>query len=102
MSLKAVECECHEVLPVPADAVAPLRCACGRFVIIPSTEEFDGKRVLISAATLERRIGRLLAAEQLPPHCECAWCGAPEAEPIDIRLVCERSGARTKACLYCT
>lgn len=32
----------------------------------------------------------------LPPDRECVWCGAKEAEPVDIRLVCERSEYREK------
>jgi hypothetical protein len=45
--------------------------------------------VVLSAPTLERRIRRLVAAELLPPHRECAWCGSVHAELLDIRLVCE-------------
>ena len=95
MSRHAVECECHAVIPVPDGADGPLKCGCGRFVVLPSPEEFEGKSVLLSAATLERRIQRLVDAEQLPPDHECAWCGAPESEPADLRLVWERSWSRT-------
>lgn len=94
MSKRAVECECREVLPVPEGATTSLRCSCGRSVIVSLVEEFDGRSVVLSAATLERRIRRLIAVEQLPPHRECAWCGSTHAEPLDVRLVCEQTRSR--------
>lgn|GEM_PF-3705868 len=94
MSRRAVECECGERVPVPEGAESSLLCPCTRFVILPQEEEFAKNDILISASTLERRIKRLADQKLLPPDRECAWCGAKEAEPVDIRLVCERSEYR--------
>lgn len=91
MDQRAVECECGNNLPVPQDASSSLKCACGTFVILPPAEEFEGKRVVLSASTIERRIRRLIYAGELPPSSECAWCGSLHAKPVDIRLVCETS-----------
>jgi hypothetical protein len=89
MSQRTIECECRKALPVPEDTSAPLRCSCGRPAIIPPPEEFESRRVVVSAPTLERRIRRLVAAELLPPHRECAWCGSVHAGLLDVHLVCE-------------
>jgi hypothetical protein len=94
MRQRAVVCECYQLVPVSEDAGPSVKCSCGRYVIVPPTAEFADSPVLISGCTLENRVRRLLALGQLPPSRECAWCGAPEAQPFDIRLVCEESEAR--------
>lgn len=94
MSGRAVECECGELIPVTAGVPGPLRCRCGRPVVVPLPEEFDGPTVLLSAATVERRVQRLLGAGHLPAGRGCACCGSPRAGVLDVRVLCEASESR--------
>lgn len=89
MSGWAVECECGKLLPVKERTGAALRCSCGRPVIVPAAEEFYERPVLISAATVERRVRRLIVAGRLPADRECACCGSLHAGVLDTALVCE-------------
>ncbi|HEY1189684.1 MAG TPA: hypothetical protein VGE74_18700 [Gemmata sp.] len=50
--------------------------------------------MLISAATIERRIQRLAAAGRLPPGHECVGCGSRRAAALDVRIACETAENR--------
>jgi hypothetical protein len=96
MGQLAVECECGRALPVPADGRGPLVCSCGKRVVVPPPEEFQGRSVVLSAATAERRLRRLLAAGELPPMGACTACGLwDNLRVVDLWLDCERSRVRT-------
>jgi hypothetical protein len=75
-----VSCECGKCLPVTEnDAGSALTCSCGRRVIVPLLEEFRDCSLLLSSASLERRVERLIAAGVLPSTAACLQCGAADA-----------------------
>jgi hypothetical protein len=91
-----VSCECGQRLPVKAsEAGSELSCSCGRRVVVPLLEEFRDRPTLLSAATVERRVRRLIAEGELPPAGNCMRCGdVNTAEVVLINLECERYTAR--------
>lgn len=90
-----VICECGKTLSVrPAAAAPPLSCSCGRRVLIPLPEEFTHRPVVLSAASLERRVWRLDVAGELSQPGPCARCGRADACVVDGNLQCERYRAR--------
>jgi hypothetical protein len=93
-----VYCECGKCLPVTeSDAGRSLVCSCGFTVLVPLIEEFRDQPVQLSAATVERRIRRLIAAGQLPAKDACIRCGEVEATSVvSVHLVCERAEERTR------
>jgi hypothetical protein len=96
MAQLAAECECGRAVPVPADGLGPLVCPCGNRVVVPPPEEFRGRSLVLSAATVERRGRRMLAAGEVPPRGACTRCGqVPDVEPVDLWLDCEQSQVRT-------
>lgn len=90
-------CECGQCLPATEkDASTTLTCSCGRRVVVPAEEELQPGRVFLSAATLERRIQRLIAAGELPSSTACIGCGEEKmTDVVSVDLVCERYRART-------
>jgi hypothetical protein len=79
-----------------ADAGSSLTCACGRKVIVPLLEEFRDRPLLLSAATLERRVQRLIAEGELPPQGACLRCESErEAGVVNVALECEKYKTRT-------
>jgi hypothetical protein len=93
----ALECECGRALPVsPTTEAAYLSCTCGRRVIIPLADEFADQPLILSAASLERRVRRLVSVGELPPPGLCACCGRADADVVKATLVCEHSHARQK------
>jgi hypothetical protein len=90
-----VYCECGRCLPIAeGDAGSVLTCSCGRRVVVPLLEEFCDHPVLLSAATVERRVRRLIAEGVLPSTEACLRCGDGVAEPVGIDLQCERYTTR--------
>jgi hypothetical protein len=90
-----VYCECGQCLPVTEnDAGSALSCSCGRRVVVPLLEEFHEQPFLLSAATVERRVHRLIAEGVLPSTHACLRCGNGAAQPVAIELLCERYTAR--------
>ncbi len=90
-----VSCECGKWLPVEASAAGTaITCPCGGRVVVPLLEEFRVRPHLLSAASIERRVRRLIAAGELPAADTCACCGAEQAEVVRIELECERYTAR--------
>src|SRR5262249_16479833 len=86
---------CGQCLPVAENATgSALFCSCGRRVVIPLLEEFRDHSVLLSAATLELRVRRLIAEGVLPGTDACLQCGDGAAQPVAIKLECERYTAR--------
>jgi hypothetical protein len=65
-------------------------------VVVPPPEEFQGRTVVLSAATVERRIHRLLAAGELPSMRACMRCGQErDVETVNLLVDCEQSEVRT-------
>lgn len=92
-----VNCECHRWLPVrPEDAGSAVKCACGRRVEVPLLEEFQQRPDLLSATTVESRIGRLVLAGELPVVGRCARCDAASTEVLAAWLDCERSSVHSE------
>src|SRR5687767_5836821 len=92
-----VYCECGVCLPVAQDDAGSSRaCACGRRVVVPLLDEFRDHPVLLSAATVERRVQRLIAAGVLPSTKYCLGCGSVAAQVVNAALECERSTERTE------
>jgi hypothetical protein len=91
-----VYCECGRCLPVAeANAGSSLTCGCGRKVIVPLLEEFRDRPLLLSAATLERRVQRLVAEGELPFGGACLQCGEEGgADLVKVSLECERYKVR--------
>jgi hypothetical protein len=89
-------CECGRWLPIePSAAGSAVTCSCGCRVVVPLLEEFRRRRDLLSAATIERRVRRLIAAAELPPPGGCARCGRLDTlEVVPLQLECERYTAR--------
>jgi hypothetical protein len=91
-----VLCECGQRLSVvESNAGSALNCSCGRRVVVPLLEEFQDHPVLLSAATVERRVRRLIAEGVLPSTEACLRCGDVTAQPVGLHLQCERYTART-------
>jgi hypothetical protein len=92
-----VSCECGESVPVKeTDAGSAVNCRCGRRVVVPLAEELQTGRILVSAASIERRIRRMIACGDLPPDQLCASCGeAAGARLVKARAECERYRTRT-------
>jgi hypothetical protein len=92
-----VSCECGECLTVQgSDAGSAVSCRCGRRVVVPLVEELQTGRVLVSAATIERRIRRMIASGDLPADPLCARCGSPDvAGAVIADVECERYRVRT-------
>jgi hypothetical protein len=90
-------CECGRRLPVKeGDAGSSLSCSCGRKVVVPLLEEFQNRPLLLSAASVERRVQRLVAEGELPADDACARCGEVRAtEVVETCLECEKSRTRT-------
>lgn len=87
----AVYCECGECLPVEQHEVGTaLTCTCGRRVVVPLLEEFRKHPVLLSAASVERRVRRLVTEGVLPNTDACLACGKAPAFALDIEVQCER------------
>jgi hypothetical protein len=94
MSL-GVYCECGKTHPVADDdAGSTLVCSCGRRVVVPLLEEFRERPLLLSAATVERRVQRLIAAGELPDTDACLRCGDGRVQVVNAELECERCKAR--------
>lgn len=90
-----VQCECGICLPVAEEhAGSAITCSCGRRVVVPLLEEFRDRSLLLSAATLERRVQRLIAAGALPTRDACLKCGDLKAQVVNVNLQCERYAAR--------
>ena len=80
-----------------SDAGSAIKCRCGRRVEVPLLEEFEQNPNLLSAPTLEARILRLVAAEELPEMGRCACCDAPESLSVwRAFLDCERSSVHVE------
>jgi hypothetical protein len=92
-----VICECGERLPVnERDADSKVTCRCGLKVVVPSLVELQERGVVVSAASVERRIRRMLAGGELPITGRCAGCGEEEAARVANAYVeCEKSHTRT-------
>jgi hypothetical protein len=91
-----VYCECGLCLPVvEEDAGSSLTCSCGRRVVVPLLDEFRDHPVLLSAATVERRIRRLIAEGVLPGNAVCLRCSDDKAQVMNVDLECERYSVRT-------
>jgi hypothetical protein len=91
-----VYCECGKCVSLAeSDAGSALTCSCGRRVVVPLLEEFRDHPVLLSAATVERRVRRLIAEGVLPNTDACLRCGHATARPVAIDLQCERYVAHT-------
>src|SRR5437660_1576113 len=90
-------CECGQCLPVEeSDAGSSLTCSCGRTVVVPLLEEFQVRPVLLSAASLQRRVQRLVAEGELPIVSACARCGdVRTAQVVRVDLVCEKFWTRS-------
>jgi hypothetical protein len=88
----AVCCECGRSVPVAAsDAASSVSCSCGRRVVVPTLAEFRDRPVLLSAATIERRVQRMIAEGELPVRGGCGQCGEPKmVELVNATLMCER------------
>jgi hypothetical protein len=91
-----VYCECGRCLPVAEDDVgSSLTCPCGRRVIVPLLDEFRDRPFLLSAASLERRVQRMIAEGELPSTDGCIRCGEGRAaQEVNVTLECERYTAR--------
>jgi hypothetical protein len=63
-------------------------------MVVPLREEFRDHPVLLSAATVECRVRRLIAEGVLPSTDACLRCGDVAAQPVDVELQCERYTAR--------
>jgi hypothetical protein len=92
-----VSCECGECLPVQeADAGSSVNCRCGRRVVVPLLEELDTGRVIVSAASIERRIRRMIASGDLPAGRSCERCETPDVgQRVNATIQCERYRSRT-------
>jgi hypothetical protein len=92
-----VICECGAQLPVEEDAAgSTLNCSCGRRVIVPLLAELKARRVALSAATIERRIQRMVVAGDLPDTDQCMGCNdGNAAEIVPVVVECERAKVRT-------
>jgi hypothetical protein len=92
-----VYCECGQVVAVAeGDAGSARNCPCGRRVVVPLLDEFRDRPVLLSAATIERRVRRLIAAGELPLIDWCLNCGeVGTAGVVNLQLDCERASTRT-------
>src|SRR6516165_5965018 len=92
-----VYCECGLCLPVvEEDTGSSLTCSCGRRVVVPLLEEFRDRPVLPSAATVERRVRRLIAEGMLPSNAVCLRCNNVKARVMNVDLECERYTARKR------
>jgi hypothetical protein len=90
-----VYCECGRCVPVAEDdAGSSLTCPCGRSVVVPLLDEFRDHPVFLSAATVERRVRRLIAEGLLPGTAVCLRCGDERAQVVNVDLACERCTAR--------
>ena len=89
-------CECgHWVLVTPSKAGSKVSCPCGRPVVVPLLVEFRNRPDLLSAATIDRRIRRLIAKGELPISGGCSKCGlVVPVEVVPINVECERYTAR--------
>jgi hypothetical protein len=86
-----VYCECGRCVSVAEDDTgSSLLCSCGRRVVVPLLEEFRDRPRLLSAATLERRIRRMIAEGELPIGGACLQCGEVKGPEVDVTLECER------------
>jgi hypothetical protein len=95
MSL-GVYCECGVCCAVEEeDTGHSVICPCGRTVVVPLLDEFRDRPRLLSAATLERRIRRLLAEGELPDTDACRACGQEDARVVKIVAACERRSVHT-------
>jgi hypothetical protein len=95
MSL-GVYCECGVCCAVEEeDAGHSVICPCGRTVVVPLLDEFRERPHLLSAATLERRIRRLLAEGELPDTDACRGCGNEDARIVKVVAACERRSVHT-------
>jgi len=92
-----VYCECGQPLAVSeSDAGSSLACPCGRPVVVPLIVELRARRVMTSAATIGRRIRRMIANNELPYAEECARCGdRMAARVVKTTVECERYRTRT-------
>jgi hypothetical protein len=91
-----VYCECGICLPVAEDAAgSSITCSCGRRVVVPLLDEFRDRPLLLSAATVERRVRRLIAEGVLPSTDSCLRCGDSKAWIVNVHLECEKYTART-------
>jgi hypothetical protein len=92
-----VICECGQCVAVQEPhAGSSVACKCGRPVVVPLLSEFEAQPVLLSAATIERRIRRMLAAKELPITDGCARCGdLATAQVVNAVVECERCRIRT-------
>ena len=88
----SVCCECGKWHPINIRLAGPaITCSCGFRVVIPLLEEFENRPDLLLAATLERRLRRLISNDELPPE-GCIGCGELNSiEVVPIQLICERS-----------
>jgi hypothetical protein len=63
---------------------------------VPLLEELQTGRALISAATIERRIRRMISSGDLPADRLCARCGSTDVtRPVDANVECERYRTKT-------
>src|SRR5437660_1366997 len=91
----ALECECGKRLPVePTAAGGSLTCVCGRRVVIPTRDEFGSRPLILSAASVDRRVHRLVDVGELPPPGPCACCHRADSDVVDATLICERYRTR--------
>jgi hypothetical protein len=87
-----VYCECGKCLPITEEkAGSAVTCPCGRRVVVPLLEEFHNRPLLLSAASVERRIRRLIAEGVLPDTATCLQCSGAETRVVNLELECERS-----------
>jgi hypothetical protein len=77
------------------DAGSKLLCPCGFTVIVPLLEEFENRPVLLSAATVPRRIRRLIAEGELPGTTGCLQCHDTKTRGIiNVAVECEKMRTR--------
>jgi hypothetical protein len=96
MMALGVYCECGQLLTVVENqAGSAISCSCRRKVVVPLLEEFADRPLLLSAATIERRLRRLIAAGELPLVSCCLRCGEVHSlEVVPVELECERYTVR--------
>lgn len=92
----SISCECGKTQTVSDEqAGSSVTCRCGFRIVVPLADEFDGRPLLTSAATIERRVHRLIALGELPLPGVCRSCGeVSDVDDVWLTLACERYKVR--------
>ena len=87
-----VYCECGTLIPVlKSQAEGAVHCPCGFRVVVPALEEFQDRSHLVSAASIERRVQRLIDAGVLPQDGGSVECGsADSAAVVSVKIDCKK------------